>query len=139
MHTHPLLRNVIVSIAIVQLLGCNPTRSPITGTVTYGGNPIDNGGIQFVPLEGGEKATLSSAPIRDGSYIIDATRGPFPGKHRVEIFWNKKTGKKKSSGDHDGATIDETVEGLPAKYNKKSDMTVDVTAGRNNFDFSLVP
>jgi len=127
------------ALALVVLTGCNAgltSRAPVQGRVTFDGQPVDNGAIAFLPLGNGQDAQFrAGAPIVDGKYNVTADRGPSPGKYRVEIYWNKKTGKKISNDPPN--TIDETKQVLPARYNTKSDLTVDVQPGRNTLDFNL--
>jgi hypothetical protein len=59
-----------------------------------------------------------------------------PGKHRVEIFWFRKTGKQVMTGEG-GTPKDEKAQVIPTKYNSESELTVDVKPGRNTFDFDL--
>lgn len=125
-------------LALAGLMGCSggSGRATVQGKVNYDGNPVDNGGIVFIPLGGGDnKAT---GQIVDGKYALDATRGPFPGKHKVEIIWTKKTGKLIPTPGDPGNKTEETKQVIPAKYNTKSELTVDVTPGRNTFDFELM-
>src|SRR4051812_45095732 len=84
-------------LAFLGIAGCGGGgRSSVQGTVTYDGQPVDDGGINFIAAggggEGGESGN-ASGDIREGKYSIDALRGPKPGKYKVEIYWNKKTGK----------------------------------------------
>jgi hypothetical protein len=73
----------------------------------------------------------------DGKYSLDNTRGPFPGKYKVEILWNKKTGKKVGTPGDPGVQMDETQQILPAKYNTATTLTADIGSGSNTKDFDL--
>ena len=62
--------------------------------------------------------------------------GANAGKHRVEIHWNKPTGKKVK--DAWGEEImDEYKEGLPAKYHQNSELKAEVSSKQTTFDFDL--
>jgi len=67
------------------------------------------------------------------------------GAFRVPISATRKTGKKVfdptakmlDSGATDGM-VDEIVQYVPARYNKQSELTVDVVdGGENRFEFAL--
>jgi hypothetical protein len=90
---------------------------------------------ETAPAGGGRSAPGIPAPSLVNG--LDATRGPYPGKHRVQIYWAKKTGRKVPNGD--GGMQDETAEGLPAKFNKNSELTATVSSWSNTVDFNLTP
>jgi hypothetical protein len=108
---------------------------PLSGTVTINGAPMDLGMITFVPEDPSQ--TSVGGKVSDGKFSLDATRGPYPGKYRVQIHWAKKTGRKVPNGD--GGMQDETAEGLPAKFNQDTELTATITSGSNKVDFNLTP
>jgi hypothetical protein len=116
--------------------GCGQSRQSVHGSVTIDGTPMDLGMITFVPEDTSQ--TSVGGKISDGKFSLDATRGPLPGKYRVEIRWAKKTGRKVPNGD--GGMQDETAEGLPAKYNTDTELTATIGSwGSNSVDFNLTP
>lgn len=119
--------------------GCasSSDRSRVSGEVRYGGEPVDDGGIAFIPEEGSGIEVSATGPIEEGHYDLDYKRGPFPGKYRVEIYWDKKTGKTITSPS--GSTKDERKQAIPDKYNEKTELRVEVKPGRNTLDFDLQP
>jgi hypothetical protein len=117
--------------------GCDSgsARCAVEGEVTYDGQAVDQGGIVFLPEPDDNTRFRATGFIKDGRYEFDDRKGPNPGKYRVQITWNKKTGRQvKAEG---GVMKDETEQVLPAKYNTKSDLLVDVQPGRNNLPFKL--
>jgi hypothetical protein len=130
----------LATFALVFSAGCDSgflPRASVRGAITFDGQPVDNGAIAFLPagdIKG--EHVRSGGQIVDGKYAIDATRGPNPGTYRVEVFWNKKTGRKVPSGDPPNIK-DETKQILPWKYNVRSVLTVEVQPGRNTLDFDL--
>jgi hypothetical protein len=134
-----LWRPLFLAVAALALAGCSSSgsgRSPVQGAVSYGGEAVDDGGIAFIPEEGGASQVRATGEIRDGRYDLDGSRGPNPGKYRVEIFWYKKTGRQIASPSGK-AFKDETKQAIPAKYNDKTELKVEVKPGRNTFDFDL--
>jgi hypothetical protein len=98
---------------------------------------MDLGMITFSPADPSGGQTSVGGKVTDGTYYLDATRGPLPGKYRVEIYWSKKTGKKVPTGD--GGMQDDMKEGLPAKFNKNTELTFEVTSRTSKADFDLTP
>ncbi len=81
----------------------------VFGNVSCGGEPVADGYVRFVPIEG-TPGPASTGKIVDGKYRIDQRGGVPVGKHRVEIVARKKTGKKVyGTYNLEPAQIDETV------------------------------
>ena len=134
------LLRIIAVANLVMIVGCSSatSRNPVKGSVSYDGQPVDYGGIAFIPegAEEGEQRLRATGKILDGRYDLDANHGPNPGKYRVQIWWQKKTGKR-VQGEGPGAMIDETKQVIPPKHNTESKLIVEVESGRNTFDFDL--
>jgi len=138
MTRHPIATGAC-GLALVFLAGC-ASKPSVTGTVSFDGAPVDGGVINFVP-EGGQRAEggRASAEIKDGKYAIPAEKIPPPGRYRVEILWNKKTGKDVPNPTDPGTTMPETKQVIPVKYNTRSELTADIKVGGNSIDFPLTP
>ena len=127
----------------VGLAGCSKTyegqqRFPVSGKVSVDGKPLDIGVIAFMPKAGGEGAgRVAGAPIRDGIYSVPEENGPTAATYRIEIHWNKRTGKKIPNPMDTEQMTDELVEGLPKKYHQDSELTAEVSADKTQFDFDL--
>jgi len=134
------LLTVAITATLVVVAGCGSGsggRCPIQGSVHYADQPVDNGGIAFIPVgdpEGSERP-CATGQIRAGRYDLDDRRGPNPGKYRVEITWKKQTGKKVPG--EGGYPKDETEQVIPPKYNTQSELIVEIHAGHNTFDIDL--
>ena len=136
-----LCRIMILGLACLLLAGCghSGTQAAVEGTVTLDDKPVDGGMITFVPEEykaGGIERTVVTADIKDGKYSVDAAKGAVPGKYRVEIYWNQKTGNQVKDPDT-GQMKDETKPVIPEVYNKHTKTTVDIQASGNKFDYKL--
>lgn len=110
-------------------------RFPLSGTVTFNGEAVDAGSISFLPLNGGDQR-VSGGPIEGGKYSVPEAQGANAGKHRIEIRWQKLTGKK-SRDPQSGETIEQRAEGLPTKFHSNSELTAEVSAKLTTFDFDL--
>lgn len=125
----------------VTLVGCGgrkysgDRRFPLTGKVTYDGQPIDYGAISFLPVSGG-KQRVSGGTIVDGTYSVPEEAGANQGSYRVEIHWAKKTGKQFRDPDTQ-EMMDKRDEGLPPRFHSKSTLTAEVSAAQTTFDFHL--
>ena len=122
------------AVLAAALSGCS-SQATVKGTVRFDGQPVENGGITFIPAgAGGQKA---GAEIRNGTYEIPRDRAPAPGRYKVEITWNKRTGKQVTVPGDPGNKIDETQQAIPAKYNRETTLTAELTSGSNTKDFDL--
>jgi len=106
--------------------GCSPSldkRTRIHGTVTLDGSSLTAGKIRLFALTGG---VGTDGAIVNGAYDIPADRGVTAGSYRVEISVERSTGRKVPDRDGEaGAMKDETVESIPARYNKDSTLKID--------------
>ncbi|MDB5338247.1 MAG: hypothetical protein JWN70_3866 [Planctomycetaceae bacterium] len=124
----------------VMLLSCgcggdNVRKTAVKGEVLLDGKPVPQGRITFEPT-GGTTGPASGASIKNGAFEISAENGVTVGKNLVRINSNKPTGKKvKSSISSD--MLDETVEGIPEKYNSKSKLEKEIEEGPNEISFDL--
>ena len=131
---------VALCLAVLGLAGCGGERVPVSGSVSYNGDPVDNGSISFLAdSSAGGEAVNAGGDIKDGKYSIQAARGPKAGKYKVEITWNKKTGRMVPTPGDAAVPMPETKQVLPPKYNKQSQLTADITSGGNTVDFDLKP
>jgi hypothetical protein len=132
---------VISAIACLVPAGCGrreytgERRYAISGKVTVDGQPMGMGVISFLPQDEGGR--VSGGPIAEGAYNVPEAKGPNAGRYRVEIHWNKLTGRKIPNPMDPGAMIDEMMEGLPAKYHTNSELTAEVAPKQTTFNFDL--
>ncbi len=134
----PLLRPRRASVALVVgllgLAGCGGGgAASVAGTVTFDGTPIDSGTVTFISQE--QTGARFSGRVADGKYAVAADRGAAPGKYRVELTWDKKTGKKKPDGD--GGFNFDTMQSLPPQFNTATTLTAEVKSGSQTIDFPL--
>ncbi len=129
------------AILISILIGCGgekypgDKRFPLTGSASYNGQPIDLGSLSLTPA-GGDAKSVSGGVIQEGKYEIPEAKGPNAGTYRVELHWLKLTGKQLLDNTT-GEMYDERVEGLPAKFQQKSELTIEVPTPDNTYNFEL--
>ena len=127
---------------VACILGCSgrtgPERAIVSGSVTYDGQPVDDGMIRFVPAEG-TKAPVSGAVIKAGRYTVDSHGGVPVGTRRVEILGNRPDPKAAPAQEVPGLEGVPSLQYLPAKYNQTSQLTLTVKpgGGRVTQDFAL--
>lgn len=136
MLTRPSLVLLCVFVCAAPLwLGCSGSGlHAVSGEVSLDGEPVDGGNILFLPTEG--EAKRGAAEIVAGKYAIPAQQGLQPGKYRIEIRWDKPTGKQIASGDP-GMMMEERVPVVPTKYNAESTLVEEIKTGENKLDFKL--
>jgi len=131
-------RRVCLGSLIAVLLlsaGCSKNLAEVSGTVTLDGQPVEEGSINFIPIEGNTGAG-AGAIITKGRYHIASEKGVSPGKNRVEIRAFKNSGKRMiDPTGAPGAMTEERVPAFPPEYNDQSTLVREVKAGSNTFDF----
>jgi hypothetical protein len=118
---------------LALVFGCStgPATGTVNGEVTFAGQPIQEGRITFVPVDG--QGPTAGAPIVDGKF--SATGVPVT-KMKVQINGNKKTGKKNRAFPN-SPEIDEVVELLPSRFHAESDLVLDVKKGPQDVRYDL--
>lgn len=134
-------RMLVACAGLITLAGCGGAetelpRAAVSGQVSLGGKPLEEGVVRFIPKDGtpGPKTSVS---IAGGEFRADEEAGPVVGTHRVEID---------STDDGGYAMDDETaikrlkesgvrrieVVRVPAIYNSRSTLTATISADAPN-------
>lgn len=119
---------------IPATVGCGQADSNqgiVKGTITIDGKPAAEGAIAFTPVSG--LAPTAGGTIVDGKYTAEVPLG----KSRVAINVPKVVGQRKLYDSPDSPVQPVLEETLPAKYNDRSELTIDVGPGTNSGDFDL--
>lgn len=120
----------------ITLCSCGSSNPALTGTVKFDGELVDNGTIIFIP-KGGSGPKVGTFINEQGIYEVEPAKGLVSGDtYKVEIRWNKKTGKQIMSNDPPNKE-DETIQVIPEKYNKNSNLEYTVQSGEQTKDFEL--
>ena len=84
--TTPLFAPLAVGLALALAGGCGDPRGrqEVTGEVLLHGRPVEDGIIQFAPVDG--QATGDGAQIVGGKYRIPREKGLSPGKYKVSMY-----------------------------------------------------
>jgi hypothetical protein len=123
------------AVAVVAALGSAGCRDAahgeLHGRVTLNGKPVPGGVIKFVPVD--KSTPTASCFIENGEYTA---RVPVT-THRVFISSPQTVGTAKPVANAMLEDGPEVVESVPARYNTKSDLTVEVKPGRTEHHFVL--
>ena len=141
----PQLRNVLskigfcrfntsmIAIMCVSLfVGCggDPNIGYVSGKITLNGEPLDDAFVTFTPTSTEGVGSITYGKTANGGMynmiISDNKDGAYVGENLVRV----RTGDSKAGG----GVIKEVV---PAIYNSKSKVVVEVKKGSNTFDFEL--
>ncbi len=123
---------LVLFVALGLLAGCGgPPRAKLQGKVTLDGKPITNGLMDFLP-EGGNGQTAGTSIVQ-GAYSLELA----PGKYQVKITSAVVVGREKAYDTPDSPIIEKVENNVPAKYNTKTELSVELTAGDNSKDFEL--
>lgn len=141
--------------ALLVPLGCGPNdglepRLPVSGRVTYNGEPLPRGSIRFEP-EDPNAARPATGLIEDGRYRLTTLTpgdGAIPGQYKVaitarEVMDVSEVEKAAEGGTFEqtavAAASDEAASLIPPKYAlpTTSGLTANVEKGSTRFDFDL--
>jgi hypothetical protein len=122
---------LLFSLPFVAACGGPRDAATVSGSVTIDGRVAETGSITFIPVNG--EGPSSGAAIAAGQYSASV----WPGKSRVEIRVPKVVGESKLYDTPDSPLQQVMAEVLPAKYNEKSELELDVQLGQNQKDWAL--
>jgi hypothetical protein len=129
---------VLLAAFLCALLGCSgDNRSEVSGTVRLNGKDIEEGSINFIPVEG-NTGPGAGAVIQNGKYHVSRDKGVTPGKNRVEIRAFRNTGRMMQHPmGSPGVLIEERVPAFPPSFNDESTLVRDVQRDRDVIDFDI--
>jgi hypothetical protein len=125
---------------LLCFLGCadsGPLTAEVSGTVRLDGRLIEEGSIQFIPVEG-SKGPSAGGIIKDGEYHIPRDKGVTVGTNRVELRAFKTAGRKiQDPTAPPGIKTNVRVQAFPPEFNDRSTVVKEVRAGSNVIDFDV--
>ncbi|MBI5761829.1 MAG: hypothetical protein HZA46_25240 [Planctomycetales bacterium] len=124
------------------LSGCGSAGKPcaVTGTVKYGGVPVESGSLRLDPIDK-TPGDIGKSLITKGEFKIPREAGMKAGKFQVQIYATRETEymiepAEKPAGQAVGP-VRQTIQYIPSKYNTKTTMTVELKPDDNTRDFNL--
>ncbi|MEW4565056.1 hypothetical protein AB1K70_21205 [Bremerella sp. JC770] len=132
---HPVsLSSLVVLLASLGFLaGCGASDGMITisGSVTLDGEPVQDGSISLMPINGG---SMGGGLIEDGYYTAKSS----PGEMAVQIHAHKMVKKKNPTREEvERGLTEDSVSIIPNVYNRQSKLRIDVAPDQKNFEFNL--
>lgn len=130
----------IAGLTVVIVAGCGGgdplQRQAISGTVTFKGQPLDKGTIEFLPADPQGKG-MGGATIANGQFSLPAAQGLLPGRYRVQIS-SPVGGAEPGPDEAPGDSSKLAEERIPASWNTESKHEITVEkGGANKFDFKI--
>jgi hypothetical protein len=127
--------------ALLFGLGCSDPhdgRVAVSGTVTFHGQPLDQGIIMFMPASG-DLPTQASVLITNGQYHIPAAQGLRPGRYKVSISsGDGRTPAVPSDAPPGPSGNFSSQQRIPEAFNVKSTLEAEVKkGGPNRFDYPI--
>lgn len=122
--------------------GCNsrPTTVALQGEVTYDGQAVQRGSIEFMPIEQ-TPGPSAVAPIADGRYLLQSKYGLLPnGVYQVRITAYRKTGRTEPNRiDRGGPPVEIEENFIPPAYNTQSALKLRISdlADKDRADFHI--
>jgi hypothetical protein len=124
----------------VSLPACSssgPRTAEVSGTVRLDGQLVEEGSIQFIPVDG-TSGPSAGAIIKKGKYQIDSKNGATVGKNRVELRAFKETDVTvPDPTGPSGSKTKQRVPAFPPEYNEQSTLVKEVKSGSNTIDFDV--
>ena len=128
------LSTMVVLLGSISLLaGCGPSDGMITisGSVTLDGEPVEDGSISLMPINGG---SMGGGLIENGHYTAKSS----PGEMAVQIHAHKMVQKKNPSREEvERGLTEDSVSIIPPVYNRQSQLRINVSPEQKNFEFDL--
>lgn len=123
---------------LVLTSGCGKSgieRVHVSGKATYDGQPIEIGQIRFVPISP-STGPITIDRIENGAYETATTGGVTVGAHRVELRMYDSHEYETAPRVAGSPSVKQL---LPDKYNRKSELTLEVKSGDGSIthDFEL--
>ena len=129
--------NGILLLFCLLIFGCGAGKEKIaiSGSVTFDGEPVANGEIEFQPNKPGERPAMGT--IVGGKYRISERFGAKPGKYSVSIIARREA-KLQGQGNPYATDAVATQQYIPPQYNVSTTLQVDISAATAVHDFELV-
>jgi len=140
---------VWLAVACVLMAGCGRgskfRRLPLAGSVTFAGEPVEDGLIEFIPVDATPGPSFGGV-VKAGRYDVPAAQGGYEGgTYRVQINGCRASGKTSTVNTQvfrpDGEKIEVPVveNFIPTKYNVQSTLRATITreASAAGIDFAL--
>jgi len=124
---------LVLLVSLPLLTGCGPSDGMITisGSVTLDGEPVEDGSISLMPINGG---SMGGGLIENGHYTAKSS----PGEMAVQIHAHKMVKKQNPTREEvERGLTEDSVSIIPPTYNRQSKLRITVAPDQKNFEFNL--
>jgi hypothetical protein len=136
-----MMRSLLFAMAGVSLLlfsGCmggdTGGRYPVSGKVTFQGQPLKSGSIEFT-TDSGERG---GASIVDGAYDIPGQNGLMPGTYTVRVSSVTSAHAAPEMPGESAAIEKSNKDQIPAEFNTQSKLSYEAGPGKpKTFDVTI--
>lgn len=141
---------VAASLTCLILIGCGGEDvGSVTGKVTMDGQPLPNAIVTFVPEGGGRTGTGKTDANGEYKLVFAGGEGATIGKNKVAVTTAPEAVEvaamssdspeyaQQAMGNASDYNTAKVTEPIPAKYNKNTELTFEVTSGSNVYDIEL--
>lgn len=119
-------------VLLLSACGSDGGLTEISGVVSYAGQPVQKGSINFLPSDG--KGPTAAAIIAGGKYSVKVA----PGRKQVTVEGHKIVGQRHLNRNDPRSPIVDTLEQiLPERYNTKTELTREISSSAVTYDFAL--
>lgn len=118
----------------LMLTACGRSDGLVTirGTVTMDGEPVQDGSISLMPVDGA--GITGGGLVRNGSFTAESS----PGEMAVQIYGHRTVQKENPTQEEiERGLATDRVQYLPAAYNQQSKLRIIVSPSDRRFDFEL--
>lgn len=131
---------ILAAIALLfPLFGCGGSNTldlaPVTGKVTYNGQPLDHGSVVFMPSGETRGPQASGAIQSDGTFTMKTTgkAGAVVGSHKVTVQCRRKVTPEEARNLVVGELL------IPKQYTQvnSTPLEINVKPGRNELPIEL--
>jgi hypothetical protein len=135
-------RGVLGCVLLVGVSGCGGgsdglPREAVSGAVTFDGQPLVKGTIQFAPTSD-KLPTTGQATINDGKYSIPRAEGLVPGTYKVAIASFTEVAETRLLHGVPGKPAPAPKNLVSKLFNRDSNLTAEVKGGQpNEFNFDV--
>lgn len=130
------LTSLVTPCLIVALTGCGEPTATIEGTITFDGQPVSRGSINFEPVNG--DGVPMGCNVEEGRYRVEDVQygEKIVRIHAVKVISTERTYEHMGE---DSPVTEITEDLIPLKYNFQSELKLDVNQRLINENYKLVP
>lgn len=128
---------ILCSLLILTSSGCGSDtngRVAVSGEVTLGGAPLDNGTIEIIAADNSSQA---GATITNGAFSIPAEKGLRPGSYVIKIYSSDDVEAPVEAIPGDSLAAPVRTERIPEEFNVASKLTAEIDAQNNVLSFDI--